>query len=111
MLSLPSSVRVYMAQKPLDMRTSFDGMLTQVVGTLKKNPQSGHLFVFCNRRGDKVRILHWDRNGYAFWYKRLERGRFRLPKVGASVCRVSGQELMLLLEGIDLTQKRHYRMG
>jgi transposase len=105
MLNLPPSVKVFIASGATDMRKSIDALSILTQGTLEKDPFSGHLFVFCNRRGDKVKILYWDRNGFALWYKRLERGIFRMPKVQNRVFSIKPNELNLLLEGIDLTDK------
>lgn len=109
MLMLPQSVKVYIASQPLDMRKSFNGISALVQSALKKDIFTGDLFVFLNKRGDKVKILYWDRNGYCLWYKRLERGIFRLPAMKQTVFSVSVSELTLLLEGIDLTDKRRLR--
>ena len=106
MLSLPPSIKAYVATDITDMRRSIDSLSVLVKEVLKKDPLSGHLFVFCNKRGDKIKILYWDRNGFCLWYKRLERGVFRLPKVQAKVFMLMPNELNLLLEGIDLTDKK-----
>lgn len=104
MLSLPPSVRVFVATELVDMRKSFDALALLVEGVLQQDPLSGHLFVFVGKRGNVCKILFWDRTGYALFCKRLERGRFRLPSrpaIGASVS-LEAAELVLLLEGIDL---------
>lgn len=105
MLSLPSTVRVFVATAPCDLRKQFDGIATLVEQGLQHDPRSGHLFVVFNRRGDQVRILFWDRQGYCLFAKRLEVGRFRLPwdspAASASV-EMEAAELALILEGIDL---------
>lgn len=113
MLTLPPSVRVYIAAAPADLRKSFDGLSALVACSLGHDPLAGHLFVFRNRRGDQVRILFWDRTGYCVVAKRLARGRFHLlwqvPE-GATHIEVEAAELALLLEGIDLRgAKRHKR--
>jgi transposase len=105
MLNLPPSVKAYVSADETDMRKSIDALSLLVQEILKKDAFSGHLFVFCNKRGDKIKILYWDRNGFCIWYKRLERGVFRLPKVQAKVFTITPSELNLLLEGIDLTDK------
>jgi Transposase and inactivated derivatives len=105
MLNLPPSVKVYVASDVTDMRRSIDSLSVLVQEVLQKNPFLGHLFVFCSKRGDKIKILYWDRNGFCLWYKRLERGVFRLPKIQAKVFMITPSELNLLLEGIDLTDK------
>lgn len=102
MLSWPPSVRVFLATQPADMRRSFDGLAALVAGFLGQDPLSGHLFVFRNRRGDRVKILYWDRSGYCLWYKRLEEGVFRFPVSSGASLEIESAELALLLEGIDL---------
>lgn len=109
MLNLPPSVKVFVATEVADMRKSIDALSTLVKDVLVQDPFSGHLFVFCNKRGDKIKILYWDRNGFCLWYKRLERGIFRLPKVQAKVFVIAPNELNLLLEGIDLTDRKRLR--
>lgn len=109
MLNLPPSVKAYVSTDETDMRKSIDGLSFLVQDVLNKDPFSGHLFVFCNKRGDKIKILYWDRNGYCLWYKRLERGIFRLPKIQGKVFKIMPHELNLLLEGIDLTDKKRLR--
>lgn len=109
MLTLPPSVRVYVAAEPTDLRKSFDGLSILVAQGLGHDPLAGHLYVFRNRRGDQVRVLFWDRNGYALYAKRLARGRFRFawqPAAGAAHVEVEAAELALMLEGIDLAGAR-----
>jgi transposase len=105
MLSLPPTVRVFVATAPCDLRKQFDGIAVLVEQGLRHDPRSGHLYVVFNRRGDQVRILFWDRQGYCLFAKRLERGRFRLPweqpATGTAV-EMESAELALILEGIDL---------
>ena len=105
MLNLPPSVKVFVATDATDMRKSIDALSVLTKDLLSKDPFSGHLFVFCNKRGDKIKILYWDRNGFCLWYKRLERGIFRLPKMQSKVFMIAPNELNLLLEGIDLTDR------
>ena len=105
MLTLPPSVRIYVATAPVDFRKQLDGIALLVSQELQLDPLSGHLFVVFNRRGDQVRILFWDRNGYCLFGKRLERGRFRAPWQGEPTGRsveMEAAELALVLEGIDL---------
>jgi transposase len=92
------------------MRRSFDGLSALVQNFVGGNPLSGHLFVFRNRSGDRLKILYWDRGGLAIWYKRLEKGTFRLPAFdGASSIELSTSDLVLLLEGIDPDTVRRQR--
>ena len=88
MLTLPASVRVYLAAEPVDLRRGHDGLVAIVRGVWKLNPFDGHLFVFVGRRLDRVEILVWDRNGFVLYYKPLSQGRFRMPKVEVGAERV-----------------------
>ena len=117
MLTLTAHVRVFVCTQPADMRKSFDGLAGLVQDFLGHDPLSGHLFVFRNRRGDRLKLLYWDADGLAIWYKRLEEGTFRLPALPAATSdtetapaslEISRAELALLLGGIDLkdTQRR-----
>ena len=81
MLSLPPSVRIYLATAPADMRKGHDGLSALVKQELGQDVFSGHLFVFVSRKGNRIKILTWDHGGFVLYYKRLERGRFRLPAV------------------------------
>jgi transposase len=110
MFGLSAAVRVYLATKPADMRKSFDGLAALASGSLALDPLSGHLFVFVNKRRDRIKILYWDRDGMAVWAKRLERGTFRLPAAGAESVEMTTAELAALLAGIDLdTARRRVR--
>lgn len=105
MLTLPPSVRVYIAAQPTDLRKGFDGLSALVAARFGKDPLCGHLFVFRNRRGDQIRVLFWDRTGYAILGKKLARGRFHLAREiaeGTSCVEIESAELALMLEGIDL---------
>jgi transposase len=106
MFGLSAAVRVYLATKPADMRKSFDGLAALVSGILALDPLSGHLFVFVNRRRDRIKILYWDRDGLAVWAKRLERGTFRMPAAGADRVEMTTADLAALLAGIDLNTAR-----
>lgn len=106
MLNLPPSVRVFISTVPADMRRSFDGLSAMTEQILALDPFSGHLFVFRNKRGDRVKILYWDRSGYCLWYKRLEEGTFRFPERHEKSIEVDAAELALLLEGFDLEGAR-----
>ncbi len=113
MLSLPPSTRVFVATKSTDMRRSFDGLYALVRDFLGEDPLSGHLFVFRNRAGDRLKILWWDRDGLAIWYKRLEEGTFRFPSAGdAARLEMTSDDLQLVLQGIDLakvTRSKRYQ--
>lgn len=115
MIHLPASVRVYLCTSPCDMRRSFDGLHALVTGAMQLDAFGGHLFVFANRRKDRVKILYWDRDGFAVWSKRLEEGTYAMPfsKADEPRCEITAQELGALLSGIDLSvaerRKRYQR--
>lgn len=111
MIHLPASVRVYLCLAPCDMRKSFDSLHALVREHLELDAFAGHLFVFASRRRDRIKILYWDRDGFALWSKRLEEGTYVVPfEDGARERRreITAQELGALLSGIDLdrTEKR-----
>lgn len=105
MFGLSAAVRVYVATAPADMRKSFDGLFALASG-LDLDPLSGHLFVFINKRRDRIKILYWDRDGLAVWAKRLEKGTFRIPDARADRVEMSAADLAALLAGIDLNSAR-----
>ncbi len=114
MTHLPASVRVYLCASACDMRKSFDGLHALVTQTMELDPFAGHLFVFGNRRRDRVKILYWDRDGFAVWAKRLEEGTYAMPfdENGERRREITAQELGALLSGIDLRQakrRKRYR--
>ena len=102
MLSLAANVRVYLCTEAVDMRKSFDGLSVLVMDVLEADPLSGALFAFCNRRGDKLKVLYYDGQGLCLWYKRLERGRFRIPTGEGDAVELSARELALLLDGLEV---------
>ncbi len=102
MLSLPPAVRVFVAIAPTRMHLSFDRLAALARDVMREDPLSGHLFVFHNRVGDRVKILFWDRSGFCLWYKRLERGVFHIPSAPATHVELDAADLVLLLDGIDL---------
>jgi transposase len=111
-LSLPELVRIYFCAQPTDMRKSFDSLAAVVRDWLGHDPLSGHLFVFRSRRGDRVKLLWWDRDGLTLYYKRLEEGIFRFPAAADPEARsieVSAQELSLVLWGIDPASVKRQR--
>ena len=115
MMHLPASVRVYLCLTPCDMRKSFDGLHALVREHLELDAFAGHLFVFSNRRRDRVKILYWDRDGFAVWAKRLEEGTYVMPFGDEERRReITAQELGALLSGIDLStakRRKRYRRG
>ena len=108
MMHLPASVRVYLCATACDMRKSFDGLQAVVREAMELDPFAGHLFVFANRRRDRVKILYWDRDGFAVWAKRLEEGTYAMPfdEYGDKRREITAAELGALLSGIDLSQAR-----
>jgi transposase len=103
-ISLPPSVRIYLCAQPIDGRRGIDALSAMVRSTLDIDPFCGHLFVFLANRGRAVRILFWDRNGFALYLKRLEQGRFHFPRdlpAGATSVTLDPADLAMLLEGID----------
>lgn len=105
MLTLPPTVRVYLCCEPTDMRKGFNGLEAVTRSVIRKEPLSGHLFVFMNRRGNLIKILFWDRSGLCILSKKLERGRFKLPQYvddDVAHIEIESAELSLMLEGIDL---------
>jgi transposase len=120
MLNLALPGRVFLCTLPTDMRKGFDTLACLVQQELGQDPLAGDLFVFRSRRGDRLKLLWWDEDGYALWYKRLEEGSFALPSadgqralVGAHGLVLRPAELAMLLDGIDLgnvkRQKRYQR--
>jgi transposase len=115
MMTLPSlgemdrggvrGMRIWLATEPTDMRCGFDRLAALAQTVTGQDPLGGHLFAFRGRGGDRLKILYWDRDGYALWYKRLEEGVFKLPRVkeGAATLELRPSELAMLLEGIDLS--------
>ena len=88
------------------MRRSFDGLAAMAEHVMRQDPLSGHLFVFRGRRGDRVKMLYWDRDGYALWYKRLEAGAVKFPPGHCASVEVSAAELACILEGLDFAGAR-----
>jgi len=103
MLTLPSNVSVLLHRDPVDIRKSFDGLIGIVRGSLRVDPLTPTFFVFFNKSRDKIKILYWDNDGFAIWYKRLEKGTFHLtlPTAGELSVTLSRAQFAMLLEGID----------
>jgi transposase len=113
MLSLPTSVRIWLATRATDMRKSFDTLAEVVRQQLGGDPLSGQLFVFRNKRADRVKLLYWDEDGFVIVYKRLEAGTFRFPQAEPAGVEIRAADLQMLLDGVDLDsvhrQKRYRR--
>jgi transposase len=99
-----TQTRIWLCTGPTDMRRGFYRLAEQAQQVTRQDPQSGHLFVFRSRRGDRLKALYFDRDGYVLWYKKLEAGTFKLPKLAAEQVSVElkASELAMLLDGIDL---------
>jgi transposase len=113
MISLPTSVRIWLATRATDLRKSFDSLAELVRQQLGGDPISGQLFVFRNKRADRVKLLYWDEDGFVILYKRLEGGSFRFPQAEGTGVEIRAADLQMLLDGIDLDsvhrQKRFRR--
>jgi transposase len=113
MLSLPPSVRIFVCLAPTDLRKSFDGLAQLVRAQLAGDPQSGHFFVFSNKRGDRLKLLYWDHGGFCLWYKRLEQGCFVWPGIAATAgthgLEMRAADFAMLLDGVDLESVRRRR--
>lgn len=106
MIFIPRAVRIFAAVTPCNLRRSFEGLSNEVRAVLQRDPLSGHLFIFVNRRGTQVKILVWTRGGYTIVHKRLERGRFSFPSrfAAATDCiELDVHELSMLLEGLTVS--------
>lgn len=103
-MSLPSKVRVFLWTKPVDMRKGFDGLGNLV--TKEHDIFDGDLFVFVGRRRDRCKVLFWQRGGFVLYYKRLDRGCFKLPESSSEQMEMTSTDLSMLLEGIDFSRVR-----
>jgi transposase len=114
MIGLPSlraldgsqAARIWLSAEATDMRCGFDRLAERVRVVIGQDPLGGHLFVFRSRRGDRLKILLWDRDGFVLWYKRLETGVFKLPRMsaGSRSIEIRASELAMILDGIDMTK-------
>jgi len=115
MLSLSPTIRIFLCADPADLRKSFDGLSALVRQALGDDPLSGHWFVFKNRKGDRLKILAWEEDGWCLWYKRLEQGVFRFPAAaggGRPRVEVRAADLAMLLDGVVLEKvqrRKRYR--
>ena len=109
MLRPDHDAHVFLYRDPVDMRKSINGLAAIVELELGHSPMSGALFVFCNRSGDKVKLLYWERNGFVLWYKRLEKHKFKwlTPTADQEAVSLTGQQLNQLLDGLDVFQRPH----
>jgi len=107
MIMLPSTVRIFLCTRPTDMRKSFDGLSGLVQECFNQDLLTGHLFLFVNRRRDRIKLLHFDRDGLVIWYKRLEAGTFQMPSTAEpDGLELKPAQLAMILSGIDLKSAR-----
>jgi transposase len=102
MLTLSAGIQVFVCTRAADMRKGFDGLSAMAAQLMRRDPLSGHLFVFRNRRGDRLKVLYWGGDGLCLWYKRLEAGTFEMRQGEGPCVEMSQAELMMLIEGISL---------
>ncbi len=108
MLSFRSGLRIFISTEPTDMRKGFDGLSAIVENQWETSPLSGDLFVFSNRRQTLLKLIYWDGDGFAIWYKRLEQGTFRIPQANAEGrVELTSAKLAMILEGIDIDNTRN----
>ena len=110
MLSPSTGMKVYLALGNTDMRKAINGLSILVEDNMELDVFSGHLFVFCNRRRNILKILYWDRNGFCLWQKRLEKDRFRWPESTSDIRKIGQRELMWLIDGLEIEQKDAHGM-
>jgi len=101
-----SNDKIWLYRNPVDFRKGIDGLVYLVVDQLKRDPTSGHIFVFRNKLGSRLKLLWWDLTGFWLLYRRLERGRFKFPTLGDPVWLLTKDELSWLLSGLDFTQQK-----
>jgi len=113
MIALPPQVRVFLYRRPTDMRKSFHGLIALTESELQQDPLSGSLFVFVNRRRDRIKILYWGQSGFCIWYQQLQQGTYQLPRHESlddqDTLEVTRSQLSLILDGIDLMSARQRR--
>jgi len=113
MIALAPQIRVFLYRLPTDMRKSFHGLIALTESALEQDPLSGSLFVFVNRRRDRIKILYWGQTGFCIWYQQLQKGTYQLPDEeslrGQETIEVTRSQLSLILDGIDLSSARQRR--
>jgi transposase len=112
MWMIPNNVSIHLYTQPTDMRFSFDRLAAMVYQAFGREATDGNLYVFANRRGDRMKVLYWDASGYALWYKHLQAGTFRLPTDRTNPS-ISAAELALILEGLEakeLQRRKRFRL-
>ena len=99
---------IWFYRSPVDFRKQIDGLMILVADTLKQDPTSGHLFIFRNRQANKLKLLYWDNNGFWLLYKRIEKGRFKLPGIDEDTLSMTREELSALLMGLDFQKQKFF---
>jgi transposase len=116
-LSISPALKIFLYAGAADLRRGYDGLAALVQNAMDENPLSGHLYLFINRRRNRIKLLYWAGDGYAIWMKRLERGSFELPRADESDSKrvkITASQLALILEGIELSsirQRKRYRLS
>ena len=116
MLSISPGVKIFLYGQAADLRRGYDGLAAIVQEAMGEDPLSGSLFVFVNKRGNRIKMLYWNQDGYAIWMKRLERGSFELPRAAngqSPRVKITASQLSLILEGIELAsvrRRKRYRL-
>jgi transposase len=109
-LTLSPAVHIHLCARPVDLRLGFDGLAGLVRSHLHADPLSGHLYVFFNKAADRLKVLYWDRHGFALWCKRLEQGRFHFPAAApAGAVELTAAQFHMILDGIDLSRVRRFK--
>lgn len=106
MFSLTSSHRYYLFSEPTDLRKSFDGLCGLVSSRMALDPTGGGVFVFINKRRDRIKLLHWEQGGFVLYYKRLEKGTLERPEKRDNTASISWPELVMIIEGIELSRRK-----
>ncbi|MFP4000261.1 MAG: IS66 family insertion sequence element accessory protein TnpB [Desulfobacterales bacterium] len=106
---LPSHTRVYLAAGATDMRKQINGLSIMVADRLEMDPLSGHLFVFCNRRRNMIKVLYWDRTGFCLWHKRLEKHFFKWPETIQDAWEIDSRQLGWLIDGLEVYQAKAHK--
>ena len=106
---IPSTVKFYLCLKPTDMRKGFIGLSNMIINELGDDPLSGHFYVFMNKAKNRLKILYWDRSGYAIWFKQLQEGKFLFPSCLGQSKEIDATTLNMILEGVDLTTIKYQK--
>ena len=109
MLVNHTSVRIMLHRQPVDMRKSIDGLSLIVSSDIVSDPGDGRVYVFYNKGLDKIKMLYWEINGFCMLYKRLEKGRYKLPPIHSDVLELDSQQLRWLMDGLDITKVRGFK--